>query len=164
MEGKPKKGEIPEEHFLKVKNEAETLYKSMKPVLCPFLKKNVYFDAKGLDHMKFKSWDTARSRYDQYIRLKLFYLVSNVLSRSHTLQGLNESKEWQRIKRKDCWEKIQIDVIYYEFVSVIGKARIKVIVKQLPGGEPHFWSIIPFWRMNDITHKKKLFDGDSEMD
>jgi hypothetical protein len=164
MSGKPTRIEIPEEHFLKIKDEAEKLYRNITPMLCPYLKKKVLFDAKGLDHIKFKSWNSARSRYDQYIRLKLFPYVSNVISKSHTLQGINEVKEWQRIKRKTGWEKIPTEVTYYEFVAVVGKSRIKVIVKQLIGGEPHFWSIIPFWRMNDITNKKKLFDGNPETD
>jgi len=164
MNGKPQKIEIPESHFLKIKTEIEVLYRSMHPVLCPYLKRAVLFDAKGLDHIKFKSWNTARSRYDQYLRLRLFPLVSNVISKSNTLQGLNETKEWQRRKRKDGWEKVYLDVIYYEFVSVVNKSRIKVIVKQLSGGEPHFWSVIPFWRMNSVTKQKKLFDGNPELD
>jgi hypothetical protein len=164
MPGRPERIEIPEGHFLKIKEEAETLYKQMKPVLCPYLKKNVLFDAKGLDHIKFKSWNKPRGKYDQYIRLRLFKLVSNILSKSHTVQGINESREWERRKRKNGWEGSLIDVIYYEFIAVIGKARIKVIVKLLPGGEHHFWSVIPFWRMNDVTRKKKLFDGNPEID
>ena len=164
MNGKPPKGEIEEEHFIKIKTEVEVFYKEVKPVNCPYLKKDVYFDAKGLDHIKFKSWQTARSRYDQYIRLKLFKFVPNILSKSHTLQGLYICKEWERRKRKTGWEKIQLEVTYYEFIAVISRARIKIIVKQLPGGELHFWSIIPFWRMCDKTQERELFDGNPSTD
>jgi len=53
-------------------------------------------------------------------------------------------------------------VEYFEFVSVIKNARIKVIVKKIEGGEPFFWSIIPFWKQAD--YGKRLYDGDPEID
>jgi hypothetical protein len=49
-------------------------------------------------------------------------------------------------------------VTYYEFVAVVDKVRIKVIVKELTGGERFFWSIIPFWKMNKLTNQRKLHD------
>ena len=55
-------------------------------------------------------------------------------------------------------------VTYHEFVAVIGSVRGKVIVKTIEGGSPHFWSIIPFWRMNEVTAKRKLYDGDPASD
>ena len=164
MEGKPKRTNIPEDKFLKLKEETELLYKGIKPIHCPYLKRDIAFNVKGLDHVKFNSWGRIRNRFDQYTRLKLFYLVPGIISKSHTLQGLNQSKQWERKHKKDGWEQIQIDVNYYEFISVIGKARIKIIVKQLPGGEPYFWSIIPFWKMGEKQGEKKLFDGNPEED
>ena len=164
MNGKPQRLEISDEHLSKIKADVETFYKGIKPILCPYLNKVVSFNAKGLDHIKFKSWNTARNKYDQFTRLKLFHLTPAIISKSHTLQGLYVGKEWERRKRKDGWEKVQIDVTYYEFIAVKGKARVKIIVKQLPGGEPYFWSIIPFWKMCEATQKKQFFEGNPETD
>ncbi|MCX6738966.1 MAG: hypothetical protein NT098_02835 [Candidatus Parcubacteria bacterium] len=56
------------------------------------------------------------------------------------------------------------------FVSVasFSEARtvsvIKIIVKQIDGGEKHFWSIIPFWGMNQNTKERILHDGTPEED
>jgi hypothetical protein len=62
--------------------------------------------------------------------------------------------------------------VYFEFVAVVGKLRIKVIVKQIDGGQLFFWSIIPFWRMEDLAsvegerpkRRRLLYDGDPETD
>ena len=49
-------------------------------------------------------------------------------------------------------------VTYYEFVAVLENRRFKVIVKQLPGGQRVFWSLIPFWRQSN-EGRRLLHDG-----
>ena len=56
------------------------------------------------------------------------------------------------------------DVIYYEFIAVINNIRVKVIVKEVLGGEKHFWSVIPFWGIDKATNKRILHSGDLEND
>jgi len=50
-------------------------------------------------------------------------------------------------------------VTYYEFVAVVEKIRVKVIVKQIEGGNMFFWSIIPYWGVDKNTKKRKLYSG-----
>lgn len=165
MQGAPDSTGIPEDKFLQVKLDAETKYKVLTPVRCPYFKDDkdgVHFNAKGLDHVKFKEWNKPRGRFDQYIRLKLLYLAPEVIKRSHTVQGIWEVKEWERRKSHGKWAKVPLDVVYYEFVAVIGHARIKVIVKMLPGGSKYFWTLIPFWKQNPISGKRVMHDSDTE--
>lgn len=164
MEGKPQEIPISEELFQKTKEKAEATYQAVGSVNCPYLKAQVNFDATGLAHIKFKSWTRPRSPFDQYVRLKLLHLAPEVLRSSHTVQGIWNTSLWERRKKHGQWEKILKPVTYYEFVAVIGKVRVKVIVKLVEGGELHFWSIIPFWRMNEVTKNRKLYDGDLEND
>jgi len=49
-------------------------------------------------------------------------------------------------------------------VAVVEKVRIKIIVKEVIGGQKIFWSVIPFWRMYEYTNERKLHDGDIEED
>lgn len=166
MTGKPTITEhsIPEELFLKVRQEAEEKYKRLEPVYCPYLKSKVHFTVRGLDHIKMKSWQKARVRADQYTRFKLLYLAPEIIKISHTVQGKKEAKEWERQKKHGKWEKILKNVVYFEFVAVIGKVRIKVIVKEVEGKEKQFISIIPFWRMIEGEVGKRLHDLDVEND
>ena len=165
MDGKPKFTEISEEFFLKIKQEAEEKYSKLEPVYCPYLKSKVHFNLKGLEHIKFKQWQKARVIGDQYTRFKLLYLAPEIIKNSHTLQGKKETKEWERQKKHGKWQKILKDVTYFEFVAVIGKVRIKVIVKEVFGSEKHFISIIPFWRMTEGENtSKKLYDSDIDND
>lgn len=61
-------------------------------------------------------------------------------------------------------QNIPKEVVYYEFVAVIGKVRIKIMIKEIVGGDKFFWSIIPFWKMNEMTKERKLYDDELEYD
>ncbi len=166
MSGKPKEVEISEDLFLKTRSEGENKYRQTGPAYCPYFKEKVGFNAAGLAHTKFKDTNQRpRNKFDQYTRFKLFYLVPDILKKSGTVQGVWETKEWERQKRHGKWQKMLIDVKYYEFVAVVGKARIKVVVKKTGlEGSKLFWSIIPFWKMTENGIGKITHDGNPAED
>lgn len=156
----------PQSIFKKVKEEAENYYKNLDPVLCPYLLKEVSFNIKGLNHVKFKDWNKTRLVSDQYLRLKFIKLAPEVLSECKTLQEYKETKCFERQKINKRWEHRAVEVKYYGFVAIKKGIRIKIVVKEIVGGNPYFWSIIPFWKTkkDPITGqiKKLFFDGDLE--
>jgi hypothetical protein len=157
-----------EELFEKVKNEAEVFYKKLEPVSCPYLRKKVNFNAKGLDHIKMKAWNKTRPTSDQYLRLKFLKLVPVVLAAAGTLQELHEKNNMERLKLTGKWQFKMVPVKYYGFVAIVNDVKIKVIIKEIEAVPPYFWSIIPFWKTknNEITGEiKKVFhEGDLEND
>lgn len=68
------------------------------------------------------------------------------------------------------WEYRQVEVEYYGFVAIVNDARLKIIVKQIKGGEKYFWSLIPFWKRGHkysgetLENKKILHVGNLEED
>lgn len=152
------------EDFQKVKNGAEEFYKTIGEIHCPFFKEKIAFNIKGLKHLKFKSDRQARPKKDQYSRLKLIQLAPEVLKQSYTLQGIWQIQRFEVQKTNSRWEHIMKDVIYYEFIAVTNNVRIKVIIKEILGGEKHFWSVIPFWGIDKATSKRILHSGNLEND
>lgn len=126
----------------------ENRYKNIGSIYCPYLKKIVFFNSKGLEHIKFKSRGKARNKEDQHIRFKYLLLAPKVISLSHTLQGYRERNEMESIKRKKWTHEMKF-VEYFEFIAIIDQIRLRIIVKQIAGGKPHFWSIIPFWKTDE---------------
>lgn len=128
----------------------------------------VHFNAKVLNHIKFKEWKKARLASDQYLRLKFIKLVPEIIKNSHTLQEIKECRVFERRKINSRWENRMEEVIYYGFIAIINKVRVKVIIKSLSGGSPYFWSVIPFWKnWTDplyIKTKKIFHEGDLERD
>ncbi len=156
--------EFTREQFEDIKQRGVSHYKIIGEVYCPFLKDKVAFNAHGLEHLKFKRREKTRPEQDQYMRFKLIHLAPEVLRSSHTVQGVLETKVFERIRMSSRTERILKPVIYHEFVAVIKGNRVRVIVKQIDGGKKFFWSIIPFWGMNIDTMTRLLHDGVPEED
>ncbi len=152
------------ENFEEVRIKGEGFYKTLINVHCPYFEEKISFNTQGLTHLKFKQERKARPQQDQYMRLKLLHLAPIVLRTSATLQGVWETKNFERIRANSRTETILKTVTYYEFVAVVEKVRVKVIVKQIDGGEKFFWSIIPYWRIDKNTNKRKLYSGYPEED
>ncbi|KKU67880.1 MAG: hypothetical protein UX89_C0011G0003 [Parcubacteria group bacterium GW2011_GWA2_47_16] len=98
------------------------------------------------------------------MRFKLIHLAPEVLKASHTLQGILETKKFERVRTHSRTEDVLKAVNYYEFIAVIKRNRVRVVVKQIDGGEKFFWSLIPFWGMNKETMSRILHDGVPEED
>jgi len=153
-----------EKDFQKVKKEAEDFYEKIESVFCPYFKEKIVFNIKGLKHLKFKSDRQARSNKDQYPRLKLIHFAPKVLQCSSTLQGIWKIKRFEDQKTNNRWEKVMKEVTFYEFIAVFEDIRIKVIIKEVQGGEKHFFSVIPFWGIDKNSSTRILHSGNPEHD
>ena len=156
--------EFTAEEFNKVKSEAEELYKNLDQIHCPYFQEKISFGAQGLEHLKFKRREKARLEKDQYMRFKLLYLAPEILKSSHTLQGVLETKKFERIRMNSRTDNLLKLVTYYEFIAVIKRNRVRIIIKQIDNGQKFFWSIVPFWGMNNETISRILHDGVPEED
>jgi hypothetical protein len=156
--------EFTDQQFKEAKERGEELYKSLGEIFCPFLKEKVSFGAQGLEHLKFKRREKARLEKDQYMRFKLLHLAPEILKASHTLQGILETKKLERVRTNSRTDTVLKPVTYYEFIAVLKRNRVRIIVKQIDGGQKFFWSIVPFWGMNMETMRRILHDGIPEED
>ena len=156
------------EKFNEVKNEAEKFYANINSVHCPYFGENINFNSKGLDHLIFKEWNKTRTTGDQFVRFRHLKLAPEIIRQSKTLQGIWTTQKFERIKRKDTWIKILKLITYYEFIAVMdshgSKIRVKIILKQIDGGEKFFLSIIPFWGVNKNTGERIMHGGNPEND
>lgn len=153
-----------EDNFEEVKKNAEIFYESIGEIYCPYFKEKIAFNTKGLKHLKFKSNRQARSRNDQYARLRLLPIAPQILKASHTIQGIWKTKRFEMLKMNSRWEHIMREVIFYEFIAVLDSVRAKVIVKEVQGGEKHFWSVIPYWGIDKENSRRILYSGNPEHD
>jgi hypothetical protein len=152
-----------DDEFNQVLHKAQESYATLGKIYCPYFQNSVHFNAQGLEHLRRKTWNRGREQRDQFMRLKHLAIAPEILRSSHTVQGIQQTNEWERRKRHGRWEQLLVPVAYYEFVAVLRERRFKVIVKQLSGGERLFWSLIPFWRQSDFG-KRILHDGDPSTD
>ncbi len=147
-----------------IKQKGEELYKNLGEIYCPYFKEKISFNARGLEHLKFKSYERPRPTKDQRMRFRLLHLAPEILTLTHTLQGVWETKVFEKIRVNSRTDTIWADVSYFEFIAVVNRNRVKVVIKQINSGKKFFWSIIPFWRMKKSTVTRILHEGDPEID
>ena len=80
------------------------------------------------------------------------------------MQGVLETKKFERVRVHSRTDTVLKPVNYYEFIAVIKRNRVKVIVKQIENGQKFFWSIIPFWKYDDKKKERKMCYGNPEED
>lgn len=151
---------IDEEKFKKVKTEAKAYYQSIGKVYCPYLRRQVSFNAKGFEHLLGKSWNQIRSQTDQYSRLRLIPVAKEIIALSHTLQEFESRISSSRRKIGDKWVSVKLSINYYVFIAISKdrNSRIKVVVKEYEGGEIFFYSLYPFWKtIRNIDGINKIF-------
>lgn len=153
-----------EQDFEEISKKADEFYASIGEVYCPYFKAKIAFNVKGLKHLRFKSDQVARPRTEQYARLKLAHLAPEVLQLSHTVQGIWQTRKLEMQKTNSRWEHQLKETTFYEFIAVLRNVRVKVIVKEVQGGEKHFWSVIPYWRVDTENSRRILHSGDPEND
>ena len=156
------------EKFNEVKYEAENFYNKIGKIYCPFFNEDVHFNIKGLDHLVFKEWNKTRTIKDQFVRFRHIKIAPEIIRQSKTLQGLWTTQKFERVKVHSRWDKVLKLITYYEFIAVMdshgSKIRVKVIVKQVEGGEKFFLSIIPFWGIDKSTGSRIIHSGHPESD
>ncbi len=153
-----------QQDFDEVSKNAEAFYASLGEVHCPYFREKIAFNVKGLKHLRFKLDQIARARQEQYARLKLVNLAPEVLKLSHTVQGVWQTRKLEMQKTNNRWEHRMKETVFYEFIAVLHNVRVKVIVKEVYGGEKHFWSIIPYWRVDAENSRRILHSGNPEKD
>lgn len=156
--------EIDLEQFKRIKEKGEELYKSLSKVYYPYFKEEISFNAKGLEHLKFKEKDHARSLEDQLIRFRILKLAPEVLSQTKTVQGISEQRVFELVRSNNRTEKVLVDAMYYEFIAILDGVRVRVVIKQIGTAPKYFWSIIPFWKVSRGNGKRKHHYGNPEYD
>lgn len=147
---------ISQKEFDIIKSNAELIYRGFGEIYCPYFQEKIIFNSKGFEHVRFKRRNHARNLQDQYIRFKILKFAPEVIRLSKTVQGVLEQNIFENMRSDHKNELTLVDAVFYEFIAILEKVRVRVIVKQINSGQKYFWSIIPFWK-KDISHNKRIF-------
>lgn len=143
-----------QKEYEQTRYDAQTLYAAAKPIFSPALKDTVMFTAEGFNHIMFKGSRRQREFPSQIMRFKLLPRAIRLLAYANTFQEFEEtSKEFEIKTRKRRVRKNKL-VRYWGIIAIFEGRKIKVIVRKIGDGKPHFWSIVPAWTTNKYRDAK----------
>lgn len=127
------------------KKQIQKIFVKNKRVRSPAFGEEIVFNAKGINHLIYKS---SRSRRDKA------RIVTNIRLLPRAIHLLSSATFWQE---ENSYIKDTIIYKFWAFEAVVDDRRIKVIVRQVGNGKKHFWSVIPAWRRDrfGILNAKK---------
>ena len=159
--------EIPQDKLAAMKKKAEAEYLHIGSVYCPYLDDNVHFSTEGFEHLLFRNKGRARRSAEQYTRLRLLPLAVEVIRKSHTLQETDRQVIVVRQKLGGKWNSSPRWTTFYVFIALIRpNIRIKVIVREVDGGQKHFYSLFPSWKVSTGAdgQRRKSFYSENPAD
>ena len=110
--------------------EAESFYRSLGQISCPYFNGPIVFTSVGFHHLQFSA-GRERNVNEQILKLRLLKTyISEILRRSGTVQ------EYRKLH----------GISYWGFTALVGNGkleRVKVIIRQKGNGKVHFWSVMP---------------------
>ncbi len=140
--------------FKKVLVDTEAHYKTIGAIYCPYFNKKVTFNSDGFHHLRYKVAGSEREKSAQLYKFSLLAGAVEIIGASGTLQQYR--RQWGIVGRKKNSDgsREMKEMQYFAFEGILGAGismmRIKVIVRIVGNGEPHFWSV-----MSDADLKRK---------
>jgi hypothetical protein len=143
------KSRISEEKLIRyeeIRDTADKLYKSFRPIKCPALKdKEIHFTSGGFNHLIYRIPKQERDKRVQILRFELiekaYALLSEITFMQEFEQYYDEKKIWMNKKPRIT------NVLFTDigFVGIVKGFRIKVVVRKIGEGKFEFLSVIPAW-------------------
>lgn len=136
-------------NYVRLKKDANQYYNKINKVYSPIFKENIIFNAKGFNHIIYKTARTERERSSQILRFKLLPLAYKLIKISTTFQEFEETIKEFNIKKHKKKIKMSKPVRYWGIIAIINHRKIKVILRKIgENGQINFWSVVPDWTTN----------------
>ncbi|MBU1129752.1 hypothetical protein KKE45_00330 [Patescibacteria group bacterium] len=131
---------------MKFKDRIRKIFDEIKEIDCSaFPGEKVSFNAKGINHLIYKSDRSMRS-------------VERIRTNIRLLPRAIKLLKLMPIFQEEASYKIGKTIFHFwAFEGVVDNRRIKVIVRQKGNGKKYFWSVIPCWRKDrfgDVKNSK----------
>ncbi len=140
-------------NFLALLQKSKEIYKNFKPVQSP-LGLEVYFNAKGFNHITFKNPRNPRTIGDQTNRLKILQTAYDLVGHTNTYQ------EYEKIPARTPNKQTE----YWGLIAIYKNTKLKVILRKIGNGHVHFWSVIPAHTTSEKRDGVFKMKGDVEND
>ncbi len=143
-------------NYEKLRDDTRAWFQTLKPIYSPALKQTIHFTSEGFGHITYKRARAERDKTSQIMRFKLLPRAITLIELSTTFQEYEETLKQCEIKRNKKRVNVTKQIQYWGLIAIIKERKIKVIIRKIGNGQPHFWSIVPAWTTNKYRDMKLL--------
>lgn len=142
-----------DEEFKRLKSSVESEYKKIVSIYSPALKAKIFFNAKGLYHLRYGTNHHERNRLVQQSKFRFLNSAVEVIKISTTIQEYR--RDMCHVGKANKNGSRQFSLVewfaFFSVVSFVKQTRVKAIVRRVGGenGHFHFWSVMPFWSLHN---------------
>lgn len=149
--------------FRALRAKADTYYRNLKPVHCPYLKGQVKFTADGWHHLRYDGSRSERPKVIQAIKFRLLLnYVADTIRGGGNLQYYREMLQpVGHVGRDGLRRTSTVRYFAFEALDIDKRIRFRVVVRKIGEGEPHFWSVMPRWKYKKEGKTKQRTAGEN---
>ena len=103
------------------------------------------FSNKEFNHLVYQTKKKPRDERVQITKFSLLSKAKQLLAISTTYQEYEEDIKPVKVRRHKKILHESALIKYWGLIAIIGKTRIKVVVRQTGDGKKEFYSVIPAW-------------------
>jgi hypothetical protein len=155
-----------DEEYNSAKEKARKYYNALTSMICPALGFEISFPSKSFSHIKYMAKGNVRDMKSQIMRYKLLPLGIKLIGHTNTFQEYEEVAQQFSVVHNGSPMMKEANVMYWGLIAIIESRKVKVIIRKVGNGSPHFWSIVPAWTTNMRRDGKyvRMMKGDPNND
>ncbi len=126
--------------FKELLDKRKSEYITWDKVFCKSLNKDVRFNMRGFNHLRFKTDNTPRHPKEAMYKMGLLPLVPTVIKLANKV----DRYEKRSAPVGGTRTKVVKEIEYWSLIATVGqqKVKIKVIIRRIGDGKLHFWSVM----------------------
>lgn len=154
---------LPDHHDLReIMREAKAIYEKQETMHCPYFEGPVTLNADGFVHLTYKPNRQPRNVNEQKLKLRLLKKALRIIRKAGTVQEYRRGVEKFGYPGPDGFTKMK-QIEYWAFHDIVGEKKrflLRVIVRRIGDGKPHFWSVMPHGKID----RQRLYQDGIDID
>jgi hypothetical protein len=145
-----------DDYYQEKREKARKIYDAHRSIRSPFFDDDITLNSDGFHHLRYSA-RRERSKDEQVLKFTLLPLGLQILKTATTLQEYRKllGPVGNKSRRDGAVEMKLIE--WWGFIAIFVKQDIKVrvVVRRVGDGNPHFWSVMPYSKIK--ARRQKMF-------
>jgi hypothetical protein len=150
--------EIDSNVFNEKKEKAVAIFSAQKEIHSPYFGQKIILNSDGFHHLQFSS-RKERNKSEQLLKFGLLPQALEIIRKSGTVQEYRPPVLMPVGKKSAKGEVSMKNVEYWGMIAIIGKYKVRTVLRRVGNGNITFWSVMPYSKIKNGQQKKLFGEG-----